>query len=106
MKLTKATQILAEAAGITEIEFHTIFESIEVNHIVRYFNPQGELKIWLKYRDLSKALEYKERLAMYVQFNSLIHDLGNHYCRLIGTTIFDASIVLCLEFDLSPEDIG
>lgn len=106
MKLTKAIQILAEAAGITEKEFHTIFESIEVNHIVRSSNPNGELKIWLKYKDLSRALEYRERLASYIQFHSLINDLGDHYCRLIGTTVFDASRVLCLEFDLSPDDIG
>lgn len=45
MDITKAIQILAEAAGITEEEFTEIFESVEVNHIVRS-NLPGELKIW------------------------------------------------------------
>jgi len=106
MDITKATQILAEAAGITEKEFHTIFESIEINHIVRSSNPDGELKIWLGYRDLSKVQEFRKRLATYIQFHLLIDGLGNHYCKLIGDTVFNPSRMLCLEFDLSPEDIG
>lgn len=88
MDITKAIQILAEAAGITEEEFQNIFESIEVNHIVRSSNPNGELKIWLKYNDLKSALEFRKNIATYVQFGSLIQDLDDSYSQLIGTTIF------------------